>query len=139
MAAPPRAERERFGRYKGEYRRAHQGEYDWFEGLAKAEQERLRQNGWFAERGHGESPDEIAERISIREWLQLTRNLDMTRAMATGRHTNPARYGGQDPSSLIVGEPYDFAELHHQDDGRAARHLRRAQESGRLGVEGGSR
>jgi hypothetical protein len=139
MAAPPRAEYQKFGQGKGEYRRAHSGGYDFFEGLAKKEQERLRQNGWFAEPGHGEAPDEIAERIPIRDWLQLTRNVDMTRAMATGHHTNPRRYGGQDPRALIVGEPYDFAELHHENAGRAARHVRHGRESGRLGAAGGSR
>ncbi|HXW79547.1 MAG TPA: hypothetical protein VEJ84_08610 [Acidimicrobiales bacterium] len=139
MAAPPRAERQKFGQAKGEYRRAHSGEWDWFEGLSRHEQERLRRSGWFAEPGRGESPDEIAERIPIREWLQLTRNVDMTRAMATGHHTNPKRYGGQDPRSLIVGEPYDFGELHHESAGRGARHLVRARESGRLGLGGGGR
>jgi hypothetical protein len=140
MEAPPRSVRSRTATGRTEYRRvAHSGEWDWFEGLSRAEQSRLRENGWFAPEGHGESPDEVATRISIREWLQLTRNADMTRAMATGRHTNPDRYGGQDPASLIVGEPYDFAELHHADEGRAARHLRHAREGGLLGAEGASR
>jgi hypothetical protein len=56
--------------------------------------------------------------------------------MATGRHTTSARYGGQDPASLIVGEPYDFAELHHKNPGRAARQVRKASEGGLLGAEG---
>lgn len=139
MAPPPRAERVRSGTFRGEYRRGGSGAYDWFDGLAKAEQARLRENGWFASEGRGESPDEVATRIDIGEWLQLTRNTDMARAMATGHHTNPARYGGQDPRDLIAGSPYDFSELHHANTGRAARHLRHASEGGFLGAEPTSR
>lgn len=38
-----------------------------------------------------------------------------------------------------MGEPYDFAELHHKDPGRAARQVRKASEGGLLGIAGGSR
>src|SRR5579863_292339 len=48
MAPPPKAEYQKFGQGKGEYRRSDAGGYDWYEGLAKKEQARLRDNGWFA-------------------------------------------------------------------------------------------
>ena len=81
----------------------------------------------------------MAERMPIREWLRLTRQADLGRAMATGRGANPARFGGLRPSSLVAGEPYEWSELHHKDGGRAARHVRQAREAGRFGVDEGNR
>lgn len=134
MAPPPRGEYapKRFG---GGYRRKTAADYDWYDGLAEDEKRRLAER-WFAPHGHGEAPDEIAERIPVREWLSLTRQADLGRAMATGKGTNPKRFGGLRPSSLIAGEPFDFAELHNANEGRAARHLHQAQDSGRFGRSG---
>ena len=134
MAPPPRGEYapKRFG---GGYRRKTQADWDWYDALSKDEQRRLSER-WFAPRGHGQSPDEISERIPVREWLALTRQADLGRAMATGKGTNPKRFGGLRPSSLVAGEPYDFAELHAENPGRAVRHVHQARDSGRFGAEG---
>ncbi len=136
MAPPPRAEKEAM-RWGGEYRRK-SSSYDWFDSLGKAEQTRLRER-WFSPQGRGESPDEISERIPIDQWVSLTRQADLGKAMATGRGANPARFGGLRPSSLVAGEPYEWSELHHSNAGRAARHVRRAREEGRFGVDEGNR
>jgi hypothetical protein len=134
MARPSRGYREA-PRWGGQYRRASAADYDWYDALTKFEQKRLYSR-WFAPEGHGESPDEMAERMPIKEWLRLTRQADLGKAMASGRGTNAARFGGLRPSSMIAGEPYDFTTLHGPDDAKAAAHIRKAQESGRLGVEG---
>jgi hypothetical protein len=136
MARPSRGYREA-PRWGSQYRRASAADFDWFDALSTDEQKRLYSR-WFAPEGHGESPDEMAERMPIQEWLRLTRQADLGRAMATGRGANPKRFGGLRPSSLIAGEPYDFAELHNADDGRAARHVRQAREAGRFGVDEGN-
>ncbi len=81
MAAPPRAKREAM-RWGGEYRR--KGDWDWFDALSRHEQAHVREGGWFAQEGRGESPDEIAQRISLKDWLEHTRALDATRALRTG-------------------------------------------------------
>jgi hypothetical protein len=132
MAPPPRGYREA-PRWGGQYRRKSASDYDWFDALSKDEQKRLHSR-WFNREGYGEAPDEIGERMPIQEWLRLTRQADLGRAMATGRGANPARFGNLRPSSLIAGEPYDFAELHNANDGRAARHVRQAREAGTFGA-----
>jgi hypothetical protein len=134
MARPSRGYREA-PRWGGQYRRASASDFDWFDALTKDEQKRLYSR-WFAPEGHGEAPDEVAERMPIQEWLRLTRQADLGRAMASGKGTNPARFGNLRPSSLIAGEPYDFATLHSADDGKAAAHVRKARDAGRFGVEG---
>ena len=131
MAPPERLKKEAM-RWGGAYRSTQAADWDWFYGLSRAEQARLREN-WFARPGHGEAPDEIAERIPIKEWLALTRTTDMARAMATGRNVNRDRYGNMSPASLVAGEPYDFAILHGKDDRAAWRHIERARREGRLG------
>jgi len=133
MAAPPRARLTATAWGSKEYRR--QGQYDWFEGLAADEKQRLRER-WFSSSRGAESPDEIAEKIPIDQWLALTRQADLGRAMATGKGTNTKRFGGLRPSSLIAGEPYDFAELHADNAGRAVRHVQQARDSGRFGRTG---
>jgi hypothetical protein len=117
---------------RGEYRSREAADYDWFFSLSKAEQSRIREN-WMTESSHGEAPDEIEEKIPIREWLDLTRRVDMSRALATGRHVQRDRYGGLNPKSLIAGEPYDPAVLHGGDDQAAHDHISRARREGRLG------
>ena len=56
--------------------------------------------------------------------------------MATGKGTNPKRFGGLRPSSLVAAEPYDFAELHAENPGRAVRHVHQARDAGRFGRSG---
>jgi hypothetical protein len=137
MAPPTRGYREA-PRWGGQYRRASASDFDWFDGLSIDEKKRLSER-WFAPQGRGEAPDEIAERIPIKDWLALTRQADLGRAMASGKGTNSARFGGLRPSSLVAGEPYQFEELHNSDAGRAARHVRQAREAGRFGVDEGNR
>lgn len=131
LKAPPPLER-RAKRVGGGYRSTGQEDYDWFYGLSRAEQSRLRKN-WFTDRSTAPTPSEITERVSMGEWLALTRAIDMTKALQTGREVSSDRYGGMSPGSLIVGEPYDPAELHHPDRARAARHWRAAKEGGKFG------
>ena len=50
------------------------------------------------------------------------------------RHQH-ARFGNLRPSSEVADEPYDFAELHHEDAGLAARHDRHARKSGRFDAD----
>jgi hypothetical protein len=130
IRAPERLER-RAARVGGGYR-SRGGEYDWFYELHPAEQKRIRAN-WMSSSSSAPSPDEIEERIPMREWLSATRAIDMSRAVETGRQVSKNRYGGQTPESLIAGEPYDLRELHHEDEERAAHHVRRARASGRTG------
>jgi len=56
MALRPRRSTKKFGQGKGEYAERMRG-YDWYEGLAKKEQARLRDNGGRCA-GSWESPDE---------------------------------------------------------------------------------
>lgn len=94
IKAPPRLRREavRFGgRYRGGGERGTSGLYDWFYELDPAEQARIRQN-WMAPTGA--AVDELEENISIEEWLSLTRRIDASRALATGRQLSRKRYGG---------------------------------------------
>jgi hypothetical protein len=131
LRAPPplerRAARENLGSYRMAGNASAQG-WDWFYGLSKAEQRRLRE-GWFTDTG-GQSLDEIEERIPIRQWLDHTRRADAARALSTGRELNRDRYGGLNPNSLIAGTPYDAAEIHGP---RAGRHIKDAAAAGRLG------
>jgi hypothetical protein len=100
LRKPPRLQKvpERHG---GGYRSPGAADYDWFFGLAKAEQARLR-NGWMSDAPTAQTPDEIFERIGQREWLDLTRRIDMSRALAAGREPSRNRYGGLRPDSLEV-------------------------------------
>ena len=122
MAPPPRAEKSWTAWGTKEFRRS-SSEFDWFDGLAEAERARLRER-WFAPSGHGESPDEISQRIDLRSWLDLTRRVDATRALSEGRVAsfNPRRYGGLNPNHLIGGAPYNVQVI-WGDDERAQRHL----------------
>ena len=134
---PPAGKREE-KRWGGDYRRKTQANWDFFDALSEDEQRRLYER-WFAPAGHGMSPDEVEERMPIDEWLRLTRQADLGRAMATGKGTNSRRFGGLRPSSLVAGEPYDFATLHSADDGKAALHIQRARAAGRFGVSEGNK
>lgn len=114
-----------------EYRSGGASDYDWFFSLGKAEQARIRENWMTSSRG-APTPTR-SKRLPIREWLALTRRVDMARALATGRHVNRDRHGGLDPASLIAGEPCDPRELHHPDRERAHRHVSRAIREGKTG------
>lgn len=103
------------------------GSYDWFYELDPSEQARIRAN-WMTKSSTAAAPDEVEEHMPMADWLRMTRVIDMSKAIATGRHVKGgARYGGMKPATLIAGEPYDLAELHHADRERAARHVRDAQ------------
>ena len=91
MAPPPRGYREA-PRWGGQYRRKSASDYDWFDALSNDEKKRLHER-WFNREGYGEAPDEMAERMPIQEWLRLTRQADLGRAMATGRGANPSVRG----------------------------------------------
>ena len=131
IRAPERLER-RAERIGGGYRSRQAGSYDWFYSLDPKEQARVRRN-WMSSSSSAPSPDEIEKELPIEAWLDLTRAVDMSKAVASGRHVNRRLYGGRTPESLIAGEPYDLRELHHQDDERAARHVRRSRVEGRIG------
>jgi hypothetical protein len=109
LAPPPTAKKERTAWGTSEYRRAHSGEYDWFEGLSKSEQARLREN-WFA--SDGASPDEMeAMGLPVSEWLSLGRGIDAAKAVRAGRTPQPARYGGRDPLAFLMkGRPEDHGK-----------------------------
>lgn len=97
--AAPHALTYRKGEYrKGEYR-SDQAGYEWFHELSKGEQARLRK-GWFAPKGEGESPDEIGDRMPIKEWLEHTRHADAAQVVARGGHLKSDRYGGLTGRSL---------------------------------------
>lgn len=115
IQAPPRLERqaERFG---GGYRSRTAADYDWFYGLSRAEQARIREN-WFTA-GPGLSPDELEDMgLPVREWLALTRGIDAARAVQTGRQLQTDRYGGRDPVAFLkVGEPADEGTPYRPDE-----------------------
>ena len=92
------------------------GDYDWFYGLSKAEQTRVRDN-WFTGSSSAASPDEVEDMgLSMREWLALTRGIDAARALQTRSQLSRARYGGRDPMHFLdVGEPEDHGERHEPD------------------------
>lgn len=98
IALPP--PRERIAKRVGGGTRSRGAQdYDWFYALAPAEQQRIRSN-WMTPGGTG--VDEVEEKIPIREWLNLTRRIDLTRAVATGRQVKLARYGGLEPKTLLA-------------------------------------
>lgn len=105
IKAPPALER-RAQRFGGGYR-ARSAEYDWFYSLAPQEQARIREN-WMTSEG-GVSPDEVeAMGLPMGEWLALTRGIDASRAVQTGRHVQAKRYGGRNPLAyLATGPPED--------------------------------
>jgi Protein of unknown function (DUF4242) len=53
------------------------------------------------------SPEAVRQRATAN-------NLPVDWITEVRHHTNPNRCGGQDPAALIIGELYDFAELHHE-------------------------
>jgi len=109
IAAPPPQERvpKRFG---GGYRAA-TSEYDWFYGLSRAEQARLREN-WFTHGKGGTSPDEVEDMgLTMTEWLALTRGIDAAKAVKVGRVPTAARFGGRNPLAFISrGRPEDHGQ-----------------------------
>jgi hypothetical protein len=135
MRAPQRLER-RSVREGGGYRstRTEQADYDWFYGLGSKEQARIRAN-WMTDDRSAPTPDEIAEKMPVRDWLNHTRAIDMARALQTGRHVQADRYGGMRPSQLIAGEPYEPAKVHHQDPAVAHHHVTAARRTGRTGPD----
>jgi hypothetical protein len=135
IRAPQRLER-RSAREGGGYRstRAEQADYDWFYGLGSKEQARIRAN-WMTDDRHAPTPDEIAEKMPVRDWLNHTRAIDMARALQTGRHIQADRYGGIRPSQLIAGEPYDPAKIHHREPIVSAVHVKDARRARRTGAE----
>jgi hypothetical protein len=133
MAVPERLVKRRTFWGTTEYRSTQAADYDWFYGLAKAEQARLREN-WFSSSPDAQSPDEVFARIDQRDWLEQTRVVDASRALASGRigDYKPARYGGLNPNHLIEGAPYDVRALWGNED-QARRHLAKAQRQGGMG------
>ena len=111
IAAPEAARKVRTGWGTSEYRRRHGGEYDWFDGLSKAEQARIREN-WFSHDPGAVSPDEVeAMGLPMSEWLALTRGVDVARTVKAGRRPKRERYGGADPANfLLVGRPEDHGQ-----------------------------
>lgn len=98
------------------YVRGGASDYDWFDGLSRAEQARIRHN-WFSDSSSAASPDEVEGMgLSMREWLALTRGIDAARALQTRTNLQRSRYGGRDPMSfLAVGEPEDHGRRHEPD------------------------
>lgn len=88
------------------------GDWDWyFEDLTEPEKDRLRKN-WFAGAGNSTawSADELDERMPVRDWLEVTRQVDAAVAITHGRIVNPNGYGGNDATDLI-DSPYDLRKL----------------------------
>ncbi len=71
----------------------------------------------------GLSPDELEPKMPVADWLEHTRAIDGSRALASGRNISPDRYGGLNPNHLIEGAPYDVRVI-WGDDVRALDHLR---------------
>lgn len=99
MRTPPPLEWEakRFG--GGRHARGTSGLYDWFHELDPAEKQRIREN-WMSPQGF--KVDEMEDKLPTREWLSLTRRIDMSRAIAGGRHINRKRYGNLDPDKVLL-------------------------------------
>lgn len=72
-----------YDRASGEWRVDDGGNFDWFYGLAAAEQARLRRN-WMSSQCTV-SVDEVEQVMAIGEWLDLTRRVDLCRVVASGR------------------------------------------------------
>ncbi len=138
MAAPAIAYKRRTGWGSYEYRR--NGDWDWFDALSRDEQARLRER-WFSTSPTAQSPDEIFQKISQREWLENTRIIDASRALASGRigEFNPKRYGGLSPNHLVAGTAYDVKVLWSSDEDKARRHLARGQAGHKGGLTWGER
>lgn len=103
IKAPPalRKEAARFGgRYRGGGERGTSGLYDWFYELDPAEQARIRQN-WMSPTGV--AVDELEENIPIGEWLEITRRIDASKALQTGRTLSRKRYGGLTDATARAG------------------------------------
>ncbi|MGH9095616.1 MAG: hypothetical protein ACRDXE_10685, partial [Acidimicrobiales bacterium] len=99
----------------------------WWSALNGQERERIRVNGYLAEKGAtgAVSPDEVAQALAdvlgrdtsqvaavdpMMQWVQETRIADAARALANGRAINPDLYGGLDVNA-IVESPYDLRDL----------------------------
>jgi hypothetical protein len=130
LKAPPPLERRAAREGMGRYRETTAENYDWFYGLSRAEQSRLRSNWMTSDRG-APTPSEVESEMPMGDWLQMTRAIDMSKALQTGRHVQSNRYGGMRPGALIAGEPYEPDEIHHGD---TARHVRQAKKEGKLGA-----
>lgn len=111
IAAPKVARKARTAWGTSEYRREHSGEYDWFDGLSKAEQARVREN-WFSHDPGAVSPDEVeAMGLPVSEWLALTRGIDVARTVKAGRRPKADRYGGTSPATFLMrGRPEDHGQ-----------------------------
>ena len=107
IAAPPRA-RLTNKRVGLGYVRGGASDFDWFDGLSRAEQSRIRQN-WMTDTPGAPAPDELESAgLSMTEWLALTRGIDASRALQRRQGLSRARYGGRDPLSfLAAGKPSD--------------------------------
>lgn len=99
MRTPERLQRDsiRFG--GGHHARGTHGTYDWFFELDPAEQQRIREK-WMTPQGF--AVDEMEDKLPVKEWLSLTRRIDMASAMARGRHVQRKRYGNLDPYKVVV-------------------------------------
>ena len=108
IAAPPRAKltSKRVGLG---YVRGGASDYDWFDGLSRAEQSRIRKN-WMTDAPGAPAPDELeGAGLAMTEWLALTRGIDASRALQRRQGLSRARYGGRDPLAfLAAGKPADY-------------------------------
>jgi hypothetical protein len=111
MAAPPKLERRRT-QLGVESRSSSGADWDWFYGLSRAEQSRLRSN-WFSRERDAMSPDEVAALIPLEEWPEHTRRADAGRALATGRVLASDRYGGLEGSHVRAGDENDHGYCSH--------------------------
>jgi hypothetical protein len=120
MRPPPPRQRVAMGFGGGT--RSTTGEYDWFYELNPDEQDRIRRNWMTAEkssltgRAAGLTPDEIEDMgLPMAEWLALTRGIDAAKAVQTGRHLQPKRYGGRHPLAYLTrGDPADHGTPVHR-------------------------
>lgn len=119
-----------------EYISAQAADYDWFYGLSREEQARLREN-WFGNSPDAQAPDEVFQKMSQQDWLAHTQVVDASRALASGRagDFNPKRYGGLNLNSLIIDQPYDVRKVWSSDEEEARRHIAKAQAKGGQGQD----
>jgi hypothetical protein len=106
VRAPEKLTKRRTALGRSEYRNDQADNYDWFYGLSRNEQSRLRRS-WFApatdykgEKTKARSIDELEEKMSIKDWLEHTRGADANRALANGKSVTSSRFGGLSASRL---------------------------------------
>jgi hypothetical protein len=114
LVPPPRLEKEAM-RWGGGYRSRSAEDWDWFYGLSKAEQARLRAN-WFAHDAGAAPSDLESFGFTPQKWLALTRGVDAARALQRNHYVKANRYGGHNPTTFLVkGRPEDYGERVEHD------------------------